>query len=304
MSIHVISAVLNCRDPELTSSRRMVLVSLANYAGEDGHAWPSQKLVSEESGCGIRSLKDHLKWLEQNGFIRRDTKNLGQGKGSRTSYHVDLKRLARISADAGAQIAGANNARAKSVSLGGGIPHLTNRQEPSIPIEDKSSIGDKAQNSTESKIRSGRVRGSARKTSLPDNWAPTITAYATASKLGMTREEINHEADQFRNSAIANGRTYADWDAAFRTWIGNNVKWRAERAAKRSVSTSPGGKSSRSSILTAGMRAVAELRGYGEPVSGLGGMGTGDVIEGELFGSDGFGQSGQDHRRLGRTGAD
>lgn len=156
----------------------------------------------------------------------------------------------------------------------------------------------------EPKIRSGRVRGSARKTSLPDNWAPTITAYATASKLGMTREEINHEADQFRNSAIANGRTYADWDAAFRTWIGNNVKWRAERAAKRSVSTSPGGKSSRSSILTAGMRAVAELRGYGEPVSGVGGMGTGDVIEGELFGSDGFGQSGQDHRRLGRTGAD
>lgn len=132
MSIHVISAVLNCRDSELTSSRRMVLVSLANYAGEDGHAWPSQKLVSEEAGCGIRSLKDHLKWLEQSGFIRRDTKNLGQGKGSRTSYHVDLQRLARTSADAGAQIAGANNARAKSVSLGGSIPHLTNRQEPSI----------------------------------------------------------------------------------------------------------------------------------------------------------------------------
>lgn len=132
MSIHVISAVLNCRDPELTSSRRMVLVCLANYAGEDGHAWPSQKLLSEESGCGIRSLKDHLKWLEGNGFIRRVTKNLGQGKGSRTSYHLDLKRLGRTAPDAGAQIAGANNARAKNDTYEGRIPHLTNRQEPSL----------------------------------------------------------------------------------------------------------------------------------------------------------------------------
>lgn len=132
MSIHAISAVLSCRDSELTSSRRMVLVCLANYAGDDGHAWPSQKLLSDESGCGLRSLKDHLKWLEVNGFIRRDTKNLGQGKGSRTSYYLDLKRLTRTAKDAGAQIAGANNARAKNSTYEGSIPHLTNRQEPSI----------------------------------------------------------------------------------------------------------------------------------------------------------------------------
>lgn len=136
MSIHVISAVLNCRDKELTSSRRMVLVCLANYAGEDGRAWPSQQRIADEAGCGVRSVKDHLKWLEANDFIARKTKRLGQGNGSRTSYLISLKRLSETLVR-GEDIARANNAhadiaRANSVTCKGSIPHVTNRQEPSI----------------------------------------------------------------------------------------------------------------------------------------------------------------------------
>lgn len=232
MSIHVVSAVLKCRDPELSSSRRMVMVVLANYAGDSGRAWPSQQLIANEAGCGIRSIKDHLAWLEKAGFITRTTTNLGQGNGSRTSYQIHADRLAQTLSDAGEEIAGANFARANEREARCSIPHLTNRQEPSIPIDTNVSIGQPTEKPPEPK-RSGKVRGASRKTGLPENWAPSIKAYSVASQAGLSREEINHEADQFRNSAIANGRTYADWDAAFRTWIGNSVKWRAERTAKR-----------------------------------------------------------------------
>ena len=138
MSIQVIAAVLDCRDKELTSSRRMVLVSLANYAGDDGHSWPSQERIAAEAGCGVRSVKDHLKWLDENGFIERKTKRLGQGNGSRTSYYISLERLRRTTTDRGEQIAGANIARAKYVDSRCSIPPFTNRQEPSITDTDVS----------------------------------------------------------------------------------------------------------------------------------------------------------------------
>lgn len=136
MSIHVISAVLNCRDPELTSSRRMVLVVLANYASEHGHSWPSQKTIGEESGSAERSVRDHLKWLEENQFITRVTERLGHGKGSRTTYQISLRKLRETASNRPAKSAPAKPAAtlrpAESVTYSGGIPPITNRHEPSV----------------------------------------------------------------------------------------------------------------------------------------------------------------------------
>lgn len=124
--------------------------------------------------------------------------------------------------------------------------------------------------------QAGRVRGAARKTRIPHNWAPSPANYAFASQSGLSREEINHEADQFRNSAIASGRLYTDWNAAFRTWLGNTVKWRAERAARTSAAAKPGGQSRGGGLVAAGLRHIGEARGYGQPVPEGRGMGAGD----------------------------
>lgn len=230
MSIHVISAVLNCRDPELTSSRRMVLVCLANYAGEDGHSWPSQQLIADESGCGIRSVKDHLKWLEENGFMIRKTKSLGQGNGSRTSYHIMLPRLSRTPVDARAEIAGANIARAKSRNCEGSIPPLTNRQEPSITTANAVVVRASAPPPIpEQPKRAAQPRSSARGSRIPSNWTPTPQDYAFASSEGLTREEINREADKFRDYwTAASGRNACklDWQATWRNWIRSDLRKR------------------------------------------------------------------------------
>lgn len=37
------------------------------------------------------------------------------------------------------------------------------------------------------------------------------------------------EWEAFHDSALANGRRYADWRAAFRTWCRNAAKWKAEK---------------------------------------------------------------------------
>lgn len=63
---------------------------------------------------------------------------------------------------------------------------------------------------------------------LPDDWSPTETHHAYAAEHGI---DIGHEVGQFRAHAEANDRQQADWDATFRTWMGNNVKWDRPRSA-------------------------------------------------------------------------
>lgn len=57
---------------------------------------------------------------------------------------------------------------------------------------------------------------------LPDDWAPTDAHRKYAAEHGI---DIDHEVGQFRAHAESKDRQQADWDAAFRTWLGNEVKW-------------------------------------------------------------------------------
>jgi hypothetical protein len=64
----------------------------------------------------------------------------------------------------------------------------------------------------------GKGTGERRATGLPLDWTPNPNCIAYAQTRGV---DVNHEADQFRNHAAANGRKQLDWHASFRTWLGN-----------------------------------------------------------------------------------
>lgn len=68
----------------------------------------------------------------------------------------------------------------------------------------------------------GKVRGVARGSRLSESWNPTLKDYAFAAKHNLTREEINREADRFRNhwtAATGKGSVKLDWEAAWRNWL-------------------------------------------------------------------------------------
>ena len=264
MSVHVISAVLNCRDAQLTSSRRMVLVCLANYAGDDGHAWPSQQKIADESGCGIRSVKDHIKWLDNNGFITRKTKKLGQGNGSRTSYHISVQKLGESTIDRGAESAGANNARAKSVSPECSILPLTNRQEPSI--DNTSVLSCAPENSAAPEPPPKKKKRRKPKRPIPADWTLTPKDIAFAEKNGLSDHDIRIEAARFLAHHTSKQREYVDHEACWVTWLIGPYGF----VTKRENDSNGSGHRPRTSrqhggggLAAAGMRAVAEARGYG-----------------------------------------
>jgi uncharacterized protein YdaU (DUF1376 family) len=59
-------------------------------------------------------------------------------------------------------------------------------------------------------------------TELPADWEPTLTPRAQEMVARWPPGMFERELNKFRDHAAANGRTAKDWDAAFRTWIGNS----------------------------------------------------------------------------------
>lgn len=64
-----------------------------------------------------------------------------------------------------------------------------------------------------------------RATAIRDDWSLSERSRQDAIDRQFSAEEINHEANQFRDYHLAKGSTYKNWDAAWRTWLGNSRKF-------------------------------------------------------------------------------
>lgn len=131
--------------------------------------------------------------------------------------------------------------------------------------------------------KSPQPKSSARGSRLPQSWAPTPKDYAFASSQGLTGQEINNEADRFRDYWIAaTGRnaTKLDWEATWRNWIRNR------RPAGKASGAQSAGQPRGGGLVAAGLRDISQSRGYGQQVPEEWGMGAGYVIDGQASGGD------------------
>lgn len=142
MSIQHVGAVLDNRDERLTGTRKLVLITLANRSDAMGACWPSQGLIAAECGIKERAVRDHLKALEADGFVSRQTKHRGQGKGSRTTYRLNLNGLGFAPAKSAGTNLGEENdfAPADSVTCTGSRVPITNLQEPTLELSNDNSL--------------------------------------------------------------------------------------------------------------------------------------------------------------------
>lgn len=139
MSIQHVAAVLDSRRLDLSGTRKLVLITLANRTDTRGICWPSQDLIAGECGVSLRAVSDHLKALSDAGYVTRTTKHLGQGNGSRTTYRIHLEALSDTPKNGDEQpdiepeeFAHADFAHAKTVVCTGSRPRVTNLQEPTV----------------------------------------------------------------------------------------------------------------------------------------------------------------------------
>lgn len=74
---------------------------------------------------------------------------------------------------------------------------------------------------------------------MPDGWQPRDHERNKAGEMGLN---CDREAERFRDHHTARGSVFADWDAAFRTWLGNALRFQgSSRAPAFSPSSSGNG---------------------------------------------------------------
>lgn len=84
-------------------------------------------------------------------------------------------------------------------------------------------------NATQSLFPEDEKPKSRRKTQFPDGWKPDADLQAWAIAKGFSEFEVRRLAERCVNHHRSKGNTFADHRAAFRTWVGNEENYRADR---------------------------------------------------------------------------
>lgn len=59
----------------------------------------------------------------------------------------------------------------------------------------------------------------------PDGFDPVASCAEWLKNKGVSRRDAESQLEKFLDDSTAKGRVYADWNAAFRKWIGNAIDW-------------------------------------------------------------------------------
>jgi DNA-binding MarR family transcriptional regulator len=242
MSIRIMSQVWE-NGPE-DRGELLVMLALADFADDRGRCWPSIATIAKRARMTTRSAQRILRKLQSEGAVTIST---GTGRAGCNEYVITPD--ARVTPDTVSPLTPVSRPPDARVT-----PPLTpaspepslNHQEPSVtPF-----LFPQDEPPPKKTRRKPEV-------DLPEGWVPSDRNIQDATDKGLSEKEIQDEADRFRNHHYSKQSRYRDWDAAWRTWIGNALRYRKGGGVAGSAGTGYGGQ--RSSL--AGIVARRRIEG-------------------------------------------
>ena len=242
MSIRIMSQVWES-GPE-DRGELLVMLALADFADDRGRCWPSIATIAKRARMTARSAQRILRKLESEGAVKIST---GTGRAGCNEYV--LTPDARVTPDAVSPLTPVSHPPDARVT-----PPLTpvspepslNHQEPSgtpflIPPDEPP---------LKKKRRKPEI-------DLPEGWVPSDKNIQDALEKGLSEKEIQDEADRFRDYHYSKQSRFRDWDAAWRTWCSNSLRYR--KGGGMAGNAKPGHGGQRSSL--AGIVARRRIEG-------------------------------------------
>ncbi len=199
MSIKIMSAVWEFGPPK--QAERFVLLALADYANDDGECWPSIAGIQRKTCMSERGVQTIIRRLEVDGWV---TVSIGNGRKNCNNYKIQTPQDMHPAPYAPTQ---------ETPHMKAKTPHMTAinpagyAPEPSLTIKEPSV-------SEPVNIKRAKARGS-----MPNDATISDAMLIEAEKRGHGPVEATAQFAKFKDSALANGRTYVDWDAAWRNWL-------------------------------------------------------------------------------------
>ncbi len=193
----------------------LVMLALADYANDQGECWPSMKSIAEKARMTERGAQKILRQLEADGWVKIET---GNGRKGCNRYAINHERRS-VNVVHPEQETPNNDAKTPNVDAktpNGGSP------EPSRTVKEPSEI-----------LTREKSPPKKRAMSLPENWVPSDANITYAISKKFSPEEIEYEADKFRDHHLAKGTAFKDWDAGWRNWIRNAIQFGSRGPAAR-----------------------------------------------------------------------
>lgn len=259
MSVHYTSAVW--RISALHGNAKLLLLSLADQANDEGMCWPSIHTLMERIGVTTqRAVQSLLRDLEDGGYIRREffagrathyyvlPEQPAQGttaparepkKGSIRPAPVAVETVKEGSADSpqGVNVHSSRTVIHPEPAFRGGMnvhsPQGMNvRSSPPAPPNKENRHLEPSVN--RQSVRASRTDAAASRGSrLPEGWTPTgdMLTWAAANHPSVdTAAQTEAFCDYWRSKAGAAARK-TDWSATWRNWIRRSVDFSGRRSS-------------------------------------------------------------------------
>lgn len=204
MSTHILSACWSLTG--MSSTQKLVLISLADQANDDGVCWPSIPRMVERTCLSERAIRNAIEWLESEGHLtvqRRFNKS--------NLYTVTPSNAAR----------GAGGARGAGVAASGAgldrhdVPTNRNRtiKEPSVG-DSRPAAEDQAYLD-----RVTRHERANQPVTMTTDWQPGEQFPALMMRAGMTADRLTDEIlAKFVIHHNGTSKPQNKWEAALVTW--------------------------------------------------------------------------------------
>lgn len=184
---------------------KAVLICLASYTDDDHTCYPGQATIAEATDQGERTVRRQLVELEAAGFILRNARSAGNGRGRRTDFYTLL-----VASDLQpAKLAGDLQPASDDIQPASGA--LTTGQALAGELEVNTQIG-------------RPVTNKGRATKLPEPFIITPAMSKWAARF-VGSISIPAETRAFFDYHRARDSRFVDWSAAWRTWMRNAVKF-------------------------------------------------------------------------------
>jgi len=211
----------------------VVLFHLCHAHNQEHGCFPSQDFLAEQTNMSKRSIVRHIGALEAAGLVIRKRRFNSVGERISDRYIMPFEPSFATENQPSANLASGQSVHDQVPNGAQNVHEMAPKQEVT-GIEQELPLV---------------VPQAKRATSLPHGWIPSERNVADAYKKNFTDEEISHEADRFRDYHVSRGTTFKDWDAGWRTWLGNARRFAGGRVAFQAGSIRHGQGSSLASIV-------------------------------------------------------
>lgn len=226
----------------LGPTERLIMLALADHADDAGRCYPSMRRLQERTGLSERAVQTNVRALTDKGYLRVI---VGGGKGNANVYFVS-----------------ANPASETPYHM---HPAADAPQTPQQVRSNPAAGAPEPSGTTiEPSVEAAPRRRRKPEVPIPEGWVPNEKNVEDARKRNLTDAEIRHEASQFRNKHLAKGSLFRDWDAAWRTWLGNIGKFSGGGMAGKAAPGGRGPGRSLASIVAERRIADADGRGFAD----------------------------------------